>query len=226
MRNVCSRSLPMLLSAAIALAAGPAAATAAEQPVKRSTIRAEKPERADAHLALHLSRHHVMAGSRLVVSGRVLPAGKRRVKVVVDGPSGGQIRTTTERDGSFTTTWGLPATGIHSVRAYGVHDREVSGSASLTRRFTVYRHAHASYYGPGFYGGHLACGGTLQPGTIGVAHKYLPCGSKVRLRYRGTTVTVPVIDRGPYVGGRDYDLTEATKAKLGFPDLGVVLASR
>jgi hypothetical protein len=224
MRNL---SLPVALLAAAALIPSiTGTGFAAGAPVERAPLRAEKPKRAAAHLALHVSRHHVMAGSRLVVSGRVLPAGKRRVKVLVDGPSGGQIKTTTERDGSFSTTWGLPATGIHSVRAYGVHDREVSGSASATRRFTVYRQAHASYYGPGFYGGHLACGGTLQPGTLGVAHKYLPCGSRVRLRYQGNTVTVPVVDRGPYVGGRDYDLTEATKAKLGFPDLGVVLASR
>ena len=85
---------------------------------------------------------------------------------------------------------------------------------------------HASYYGPGLYGGALACGGTLQPGTLGVAHKTLPCGTAICLRYRGRTVTVPVVDRGPYVGGRDLDLTEATKAKLRFPDIGVVLASR
>ena len=91
---------------------------------------------------------------------------------------------------------------------------------------TVYRPAAASYYGPGFYGGALACGGTLQPGTLGVAHKWLPCGTKVRLRYRGRSLTVPVVDRGPYVGGRDFDLTEATKERLRFPDLGVVLSSR
>ncbi|HXS46068.1 MAG TPA: septal ring lytic transglycosylase RlpA family protein, partial [Solirubrobacterales bacterium] len=90
----------------------------------------------------------------------------------------------------------------------------------------AYRTAAASYYGPGLYGGALACGGTLQPGTLGVAHKTLPCGSKVRLRYRGRTVTVPVVDRGPYVAGRDFDLTAATRARLRFPSTGVLLSSR
>jgi len=72
----------------------------------------------------------------------------------------------------------------------------------------------------------LPCGGTLQPGTLGVANKTLPCGTEVKLRYHGRSVTVPVVDRGPYVAGRAFDLTAATKARLGFPDVGVLLSSR
>ena len=65
-----------------------------------------------------------------------------------------------------------------------------------------------------------------MPGTLGVANKTLPCGTRVKLRYHGHTVTVPVIDRGPYVAGRDFDLTEATRDRLHFPGVGTVLASR
>jgi hypothetical protein len=181
-----------------------------------------------AGLTLHVSHHNVLAGRDLLVSGRVgpSPGGAHRVRILVEGPSGGQLRTTTDGRGRFRAHWGLHETGIYSIRAFGIHDRRVSGSQSVTRRVTVYRPAAASYYGPGLYGGALACGGTLQPGTLGVAHKYLPCGTKVRLRYRGRSLTVPVVDRGPYVGGRDFDLTEATKERLRFPDIGVVLASR
>jgi rare lipoprotein A (peptidoglycan hydrolase) len=93
-------------------------------------------------------------------------------------------------------------------------------------RLNVYRQAYASWYGPGLFGGHLACGGTLRPGTLGVANKSLPCGTKVSFRYRNRTVRVPVIDRGPYVGGREYDLTVATKQRLGFRGHGYVLATR
>jgi hypothetical protein len=215
--------LPAMLAVAILPMAAPAAAKQAREDHEHHA-----PRRMDAELTLHVSRHNVLAGTDLLVSGRVSPSpgGAHRVKVVVDGPSGGQLRTTTTRTGAFRAHWGLHSTGIYEVRAYGVHDRRVSGSRSAVRHVTVYRPAAASYYGPGLYGGALACGGTLQPGTLGVAHKYLPCGTEVRLRYRGRSVTVPVVDRGPYVGGRDFDLTEATKERLHFPDLGVVLSSR
>jgi len=207
--------LPATLVAALALP-GPALAAKPEH----------NPKRADAHVSLHLSSHNLIAGNRLVVRGHVAPGGPHRVRVVVRGRAGGISGTRTERDGSYRIAFQLPTTGIYQVRAFGLHDRAVTGSTSSRRRFAVYRRAAASYYGPGFYGGALACGGTLQPGTLGVAHKSLPCGTKVRLRYRGRSLTVPVVDRGPYVGGRDFDLTEATKQRLGFPDLGVVLSSR
>lgn len=82
-------------------------------------------------------------------------------------------------------------------------------------RAAIYRPAKATWYGPGLYGNRTACGATLSHRTLGVAHKRLPCGTKVALKYRGRTVIVPVIDRGPYSRGVDYDLTEATARKLG-----------
>ena len=67
----------------------------------------------------------------------------------------------------------------------------------------------ASYYGPGLYGNAMACGGTLTGSTWGVASRWLPCGSRVRFCYASRCTTVSVTDRGPYVGGRDFDLTQA-----------------
>jgi rare lipoprotein A (peptidoglycan hydrolase) len=75
--------------------------------------------------------------------------------------------------------------------------------------------AKATWYGPGLYGNRLACGGRLGHSTLGVAHKSLPCGTRVALKYHGRTVVVPVIDRGPYARGVSYDLTEATARRLG-----------
>jgi rare lipoprotein A len=184
------------------------------------------PKRVAGHVSVHVNHHSLMTGHELVVRGRVRPLGTHRVKVVVRGRAGGVSGTSTARDGRFQVKFGLPSTGLYKVRAFAVHDRRIEGTGSVRRHFTVYRQAEASYYGPGLYGGALACGGTLEPGTLGVAHKTLPCGTMVRLRYHGQTITVPVVDRGPYVAGRDFDLTEATKAKLGFPSTGVVLSSR
>ena len=64
--------------------------------------------------------------------------------------------------------------------------------------FTAMRSAGATWYGPGLYGRHTACGQTLRPATIGVAHRTLPCGTAVKFLYRGRSIVARVIDRGPY----------------------------
>lgn len=77
----------------------------------------------------------------------------------------------------------------------------------------------SSYYGPGLYGHGTACGQVLTTSLLGVAHRQLPCGTPVTLRYGSSTITVPVVDRGPYVLSREFDLTYAAKVALGCPDL-------
>ena len=73
----------------------------------------------------------------------------------------------------------------------------------------------ASWYGPGFYGNTTACGQTLKRRTVGVAHRTLPCGTKVVISYRGRFARTRVIDRGPFVKQRryerDWDLTSASR---------------
>jgi hypothetical protein len=77
----------------------------------------------------------------------------------------------------------------------------------------------ASWYGPGFYGNRTACGQVYTPEIVGVAHRTLRCGTMLVLEYRGRTMTVPVIDRGPYIAGRTLDLSNATRLAIGCPDL-------
>jgi len=213
------RKLLPAVAAAAALSIGLAPAAAQNAPKDRH-------ERSRSHVSLHLSTHSVLKGRGLAVRGKVRPSGRHRVKLVFRGPDGGTRGITTKANGTFAVRWLPERTGIHSVRAFAVHDPRIRGSRSAARKLTSYRLAGASYYGPGIFGNGVACGGTLLPGTMGVAHKTLPCGTKVTLRYHGRTVTVPVIDRGPYVAGRDYDLTWAVKLKLGFPGVGTVMATR
>ena len=67
--------------------------------------------------------------------------------------------------------------------------------------------------------------GAWTPGTLGVAHKTLPCGTRVTLRRGDRVIRVRVVDRGPYVGGREFDLTSATRAKLHFGGVGSLLVA-
>jgi rare lipoprotein A (peptidoglycan hydrolase) len=69
------------------------------------------------------------------------------------------------------------------------------------------RDPEISWYGPGFYGRRTACGQALTKSLLGVAHRSLPCGTLVTFRHGGRTLTVPVVDRGPYVRDRIFDLT-------------------
>jgi rare lipoprotein A (peptidoglycan hydrolase) len=104
-----------------------------------------------------------------------------------------------------------------------VASEHVSSASRRVKRVHGFRKSHASYFGPGLYGSALACGGRLSPSTKGVAHKTLPCGTRVTLRYGNRQVTTKVVDRGPYIAGRDWDLTTATRNQLGFGDVGQVM---
>lgn len=88
--------------------------------------------------------------------------------------------------------------------------------------FGAWRYGHASWYGPGLWGNRTACGQTLRPQTMGVAHKTLPCGTTVKFVWRGKAVVTRVIDRGPYIEGRTWDFTKAVADAVGFEGVGRV----
>lgn len=212
-----------VIGAAAALSIGAAPAAALHHGAHQRGHQA--PVRVKSHVALHVSKHSVLSGESVTVKGKVRPRGAHRVKVVLRGPERRVLALRTKDDGTFRARWRVGRIGNYGVEAFGVHSKRVRAAHSKVRHLTSYRLAGASYYGPGLYGNGVACGGTLLPGTLGVANKTLPCGTKVKLRYHGRQVTVPVIDRGPYVAGREYDLTTATKERLGFPGVGQVMAN-
>lgn len=76
---------------------------------------------------------------------------------------------------------------------------------------------NVSWYGPTFYGKRTACGLAMTQDLLGVAHRTLPCGTLVTFRNpaNGRSLTLPVVDRGPYVYGRDWDLTGGACLALG-----------
>jgi rare lipoprotein A len=171
-----------------------------------------------------VSGRHLTVGRKAKIRGRVLPGTAGRDVVVRVG--GRSIATETNRNGKFKARWRAGRTGSYKVRVIAEGNRAAAGSRTRAGKVTVYRPAAASWYGPGFYGNRTGCGQTLTTSTLGVAHKTMPCGTKLRLRYRGRSVAVRVIDRGPYAGDREFDLTAATKQRLGFPSTGTVLSSK
>jgi hypothetical protein len=124
------------------------------------------------------------------------------------GPSGG-----------FDLHWVPAATGRQPLRVRFRGDRVNSGSWAHAGRVTVFRQSVASWYSDG---GATACGFHAQ---FGVANRSLPCGTKVTFRYGGRGVTAVVDDRGPFVGGREWDLNQNTAGALGFGGVASVWSS-
>lgn len=195
---------------------------AAAAPTDRRT--GEKLIKVRSRTQAGVSSRNIVRGNSIKISGRVLPHGERRGVVIRAG--GKRLKTNAGRNGHFSRRWSPGGLGSYRIRAQADGNAMAMGSSDNAGKVQVFRPVQASYYGPGFYGGRTACGQTLTTSTQGVAHKTLPCGTRVTLRYRGREVTVPVIDRGPYAAGREYDLTSATRNRLSFGSTGTVLSSR
>jgi hypothetical protein len=219
-----------IAATSIAHAASPATTTTTAPAPEPATGPAAQP------IVAKFKRKNVLFGGRVPVRGTLLThQGGRRVLLQVNKGRGWHTasRTRTGPLGRFHTSFrphGLgryrmrvrlvgpvAATSVAGVKASAIHSRG---------KVTVYRQTFASWYGPGFIGGRTACGQTLSSGVLGVANKTLPCGTKVTFHYGHHTVTARVVDRGPYVAGREWDLTPAVKARLHFPSTGTVWSTR
>ena len=182
----------------------------------------QAPRRVLLH-ALMLHRQ-VLVGQDIAFVGVTRPGRAHRL-VGVQARRGGRwisvARARTNRRGHFLVRYWPHALGPVRLRARlaGIGGPGTVVPAPVA---TVFHAVVASWYGPG---GRTACGETLTASMLGVANRTLPCGTLVTLRYRNRTIRVPVIDRGPFVAGRDYDLTWATKLALGAGDVTVIWAS-
>jgi hypothetical protein len=187
---------------------------------------------APAHTALKVrdAQLNVLDGHRSTVTGTLVESRRAglpgRVVVLQALARHGWhtlARARTRARGRFELTFVARRLGSELVRVRFAGDAGDRPSRRRLGTLNVYRLAGASWYGGG---GGLACGGSLTSSTLGVANKTLPCGTLVTLHYGSRTVRVPVVDRGPYVAGREFDLTEATKQALGFGDTGEVWSTR
>ena len=78
----------------------------------------------------------------------------------------------------------------------------------------------ASYYGYELAGSPTASGEPFDPTAYTAAHKTMPLGTQLQVDYGANSVTVTVNDRGPYVAGRDLDLSQAAAETIGLTAAG------
>jgi rare lipoprotein A len=164
---------------------------------------------------------HAMVGRSVRFRGTVDRGHAGRTVVVESfsarkGAWTSEATATVAADGSFLARWRPLHIGRFPTRAVVSTGEASTAAASPELPLTVYRPAGATWYGPGLFGKRTACGVELTPELVGIAHRTLKCGTNVALSYRGRTLVVPVVDRGPYRAGMDWDLTQAAAQQLGF----------
>jgi len=167
---------------------------------------------------------------RVRVGGKSRRARRRVVRIEgrrARGPWTTLVRARADRKGLFSAVWKPRRTGQWELRArVGTSTTGTNGGTSVpveigaegsgaSSHLTVYESSIATWYGPGFFGRQTACGIELTETTIGVAHRELPCGTQVQIALRDRVIVVPVIDRGPFANGADWDLTQAAAQQLG-----------
>jgi rare lipoprotein A len=164
----------------------------------------------------------VLGGQAVHVRGRLLPAASGRRIQLVGGARRSWHRLASARTsgrGGFDLRYVPGSTGQQWLRVRFSGDRHNARAWARAGRVTSFRPSLASWFTDA---GSTACGFHAY---YGVANKSLPCGTKVTFRYGGRSVTATVEDRGPYAGGREWDLNQNTAAALGFDGVGTVWSS-
>ena len=182
----------------------------------------ERGVRVAVHVTVTTQRTDVDQGAAARVAGRVRPARAGRL-VVLQRRAHGQwqtlARTRTHAGGRYTFAYRVHAAFSAPLRVRAAGSPALAGGHHGAGRMNAFRPALASWYSGGQA---LACGGSMTAGMMGVANKSLPCGTMVTIRYHGRQVRVPVVDRGPYSGNREFDLGPGVRSALGFDGVGTV----
>jgi hypothetical protein len=168
------------------------------------------------------SQRNVLGTHPVRVKGTMLPRLRgRAIKLQQKTRRGWKTvdATRTGRGGRFKATFRPRSHGSYRLRVKFPGDANAAAARDYLRIVRVYKPGGASWYS----GGSGACGSLAG---MTVAHKTLPCGTKVTLRYRGRSVVARVMDRGPFIAGREWDLTPQVKNALGFGDVGTIWANK
>ena len=199
---------------------------AAVSPTRSTAVTAPAPQPAVTVGARFTPARHasaVLSSQPVRVGGKLLPAlSGRRVRLEGHGAHGWHTLSSgrTGARGGYRLSLAPGAADGRGLRVVFDGDRGNSRAIRTAGRVTMLHPALASWYDDG---GSTACG--FHAG-LGVANRSLPCGTKVTLRYGGHTVTAVVDDRGPYAGGREWDLNQNTASALGFAGVGTVWSSQ
>lgn len=108
----------------------------------------------------------------------------------------------------------------------GLKSAEVEADAAriveLEREAEQYESVIASWYGVPFHGRRTANMEVYDMNEYTAAHRTLPFGTILLVEYGGRYVVVRVNDRGPFIDGRELDLSYAAARALGIVEAGVV----
>lgn len=177
--------------------------------VDESTAVAIGPEVSmDDKFETHLATATALTGARLLA-----PATKRAAKIEKKTGRPKAKRVVARKSGAAKKSAGKVRSENRAKKPARKSKKAATGS---------WRKARASWYGPGLYGNGMAGGGKLKRNSMVVAHRSLPFGTKLEIKYKGRTVTAVVKDRGPFIKGRTFDLGPGTAKALRFNGVGTI----
>ncbi|HXY84066.1 MAG TPA: septal ring lytic transglycosylase RlpA family protein [Gaiellaceae bacterium] len=114
----------------------------------------------------------------------------------------------------ITLVVALAALAISRRNAGGGH-KNLPAAVPVAGTKSGYYTSRAAPYGPTAGHTRTACGEAFTSSLQGIAHPVLPCGVKIYVRFDGKEVLTQVVDRGPTVAGRDFEITKALADRLG-----------
>lgn len=190
------------------------------------TVSEEIRIRVRAKLTLSVGTKDLMERDATVLSGFLRPAADGRSVLLEQRVAGSwePIGRALVDDGHYALPARFSRNGYRPVRATFQRDALNDGTR-VQRTLRVHRPSLATWYGPGFFGNRTACGQRYTRHSVGIAHRKLPCGTNVHVLFGRETISLDVIDRGPYTDA-NWDLSQKAARRIGFygkEDIGILI---